>query len=186
MAVSIMVAIYFAMRLLSLQDIAKHDAPIITLDEADGYAFNTGSAVVSASFRNQLIEKVVPKVKSAGSIAKATIIEVVGHTDEVRLNSSKRFDTNLDSSLMPFLNGEKSVVPLPADNVGLGMARAVAVAAVLKQTELADDFVIIPMSAGAFLKADDSAATGKDYVSDAGRRRIEIRLRRRVERTKVR
>ncbi len=186
MAVAVVAAIYFAMRLLSIENVAQHDAPIITLDEADGYTFATGSAFISPEFRRQLDEKVIPKVEDAGLLAGATIIEVVGHTDEVPLKSSKRFGANLDATLMPFLKGVTAVQPIPADNVGLGMARAVAVSSFLRHTKLSQSFVIIPMSAGAFLKPDDSAALGTDFANDAGRRRIEIRLRRRVERTKAR
>lgn len=185
MSIAVVAAVYLAIRVLSLESESQFDAPIITLDETDGYSFSTGSSNISQAFKDQLIEKVVPKIEASGKSSNATIVEVVGHTDEVPINSIKRYKANLDYTLVPILNGSKSRPAIAADNVGLGMARAVAVASILRESKLKNRYIIIPMSAGPFLKPDDSAGLGSDYRNDAARRRIEIRLRRKVERTKA-
>jgi len=59
------------------------------------------------------------------------------------------------------------------------MARAIAVAHVLRESSLRDRFQIIPMSAGAFQRPNDTAAlAGGTALPDRARRRIEIRVRR--------
>lgn len=94
MATAVAAAVYFALQFMSAQDRNNYEAPIITLDEADGYSFATGSASISPEFRKQLLEIVVPKVAKEGRLSNATIVEVVGHTDEVPLRSSKRYGAN--------------------------------------------------------------------------------------------
>ena len=59
------------------------------------------------------------------------VIEVIGHTDEQPLVQRP---SNLDELLMPVLQGKSSVIRLaPADNAGLGLARAVSVIAGLAE-----------------------------------------------------
>lgn len=177
MAIAIAVAFYMAV-LQAKDDRPEIDPPIIVMREADGYYFATGSALLSPEFERRLRSEVIPRLEVTSRAYRATVIEVIGHTDEVPLREERRHGANLDRSLLPFLQdgvGE----PIAADNVGLGMARAIAVAHVLRESSLRDRFQIIPMSAGAFQRPNDTAAlAGGDAVPDQARRRIEIRLRR--------
>jgi flagellar motor protein MotB len=68
-----------------------------------------------------------------------------------------------------------------ADNAGLGMARAVAVARVLRSAPDLSDFQIFPISAGAFERADDTMTLADDPKDDQERRRIVIRVRRKTQ-----
>ena len=122
----------------------------------------------------------MPLVQSIGRDAEAEVVEVIGHTDEVPLNARVRRLANLDETLMPQFSGGVSDAPQAADNVGLGMARAVAVARVLRSAPLLSSFQIMPMSAGAFERADDTMADGTSAKDEQERRRIVIRVRRRV------
>jgi flagellar motor protein MotB len=162
--------------LLARSNAPREDPPIVTLSEADGFFFATGSAELGSSFRKQLIGKVTPQVRVLGERYDASIIEVIGHTDEVPLRARR---SNLDHSLLDAFAGRTGKVPVAADNYGLAMARAVAVAAILRR-ELGRDFTVVPLSAGPFLKPDDTVIEAVSAVSVENRRRIEIRLRRPV------
>ncbi|MEA3036980.1 MAG: hypothetical protein QOH04_2757 [Sphingomonadales bacterium] len=177
MAIAIAAAFYMA-ALRASDHRSRRDPPIIVMREADGYFFPTGSAILSPAFEQRLRNEVIPRLAATGQEYQATVIEVIGHTDEVPLRQARRHETNLDRSLLPFLRdgiGE----PVAADNVGLGMARAIAVAHVLRESPLRKGFEIIPMSAGAFQRPNDTASlSGGTAIPDQARRRIEIRVRR--------
>ena len=103
------------------------------------------------------------------------VIEVIGHTDEQPLVQRS---SNLDELLMPVLQGKSSVIRLtPADNAGLGLARAVSVTQVLLKDERLSRLAILPYSGAQLVNVNDSlvlAGSGGDVKE---RRRIEIRLR---------
>lgn len=180
MAIAIFAAFYMAIQLTRDRRPEK-DPPIILMREADGYSFPTGSALLSPEFGRKLNEEVVPKVQETGTAYRATVIEVIGHTDEVPLKLGRRLEADLDKTLLPLLLTGKGE-PVAADNAGLGMARAVAVAHLLRKSPLGSRFQIIPMSAGPFQRPDDTAAVGGAAVADEARRRIEIRVRRQTVR----
>lgn len=70
------------------------------------------------------------------------VIEVVGHTDEQPLGVRQ---SNLDGNLLSVLKNTTAVSTLvPADNAGLGLARAVSVVSVLRQSPLLTGYKIIP------------------------------------------
>ena len=72
------------------------------------------------------------------------MIEVVGHTDERPIGM--RQYSNLDRDLLSVLNNTAGVASLvPADNAGLGLARAVAVVSVLRQSPLLAGYKLIPI-----------------------------------------
>lgn len=147
--------------------------PIITITEAEGYSFPTGSAALSDSFEEHLKTEVASVLKDNVLKYKANIIEVFGHTDE----QPKSGQSNLDSSLIDAANGSIPINKLQsADNVGLGMARAVAVVQVLDSCPELDGATILPYSAG---QAIDTSGTLSPGISgdNQSRRRIEIRLR---------
>ena len=62
----------------------KHDwPPIITLSEADGHYFDTGSAALSEKFRAALSGPVIDQLlRIIDDYPDVNVIEVIGHTDE--------------------------------------------------------------------------------------------------------
>jgi outer membrane protein OmpA-like peptidoglycan-associated protein len=156
----------------------RHDwPPIITLSEADGHYFDTGIAVLKPDFRKDLsgpiIEQLLAIIRDYPDV---NVIEVIGHTDEQPL---VRRPSNLDELLMPVLRRKSQVKMLePADNAGLGLARAVSVSQVLLQDErLSSRFAILPYSGAQLVNVNDSLVLSGIGGDVKERRRIEIRLR---------
>jgi len=155
----------------------KHDwPPIITLSEADGHYFDTGSAVLSDKFSAALSGPVVDQLlRIIANYPDVNVIEVIGHTDEQPLVQRP---SNLDELLMPVLQRKSSVVRLtPADNAGLGLARAVSVAQVLLNDKRLSRFAILPYSGAQLVNVNDSLVLTSTGASVKERRRIEIRVR---------
>ncbi len=152
--------------------------PLITISDAAFRTFKEGSAEISPEL-SAFLADVVGRLQALRSQYGANVIEVIGHTDEVKLGPNKRV-CNLDENLIDVLNGRKAPTELgPCDNVGLGMARAIAVVVELRRRGLGDDFVLLPLSAGAAIDTDDSLAKGgQPPMPIPARRRIDIRLRR--------
>jgi len=159
----------------------KPDAPppIIMLEETKGYSFASGSAILSEPFEEKLRNDIAIRVEQLAQAYGADIIEIVGHTDEVTLRRADNSASNLDKDLLDYMSGSSQRDLIAQDNVGLGMARAVAVARILKRAGLDNKFEIIPMSAGQLVLPGDYISDGTETRSDAGRRRIEIRVRKR-------
>jgi flagellar motor protein MotB len=152
----------------------KHNwPPIITITEAQGYSFPKGSAFLSDAFREFLTTKVAVTLKENIDRYEANIIEVVGHTDE----QPKTGNSNLDVALIDAANGTRPIHHLTtADNVGLGMARALSIVQVLTLCPELSGVKILPYSAGQAI--DNSGSLSDGGGGDApSRRRIEIRLR---------
>jgi flagellar motor protein MotB len=149
--------------------------PIIELSEADGHYFKTGSAELSPDFRTTLMTKVPELIADRMQQYNVDVIEVVGHTDEQPIAGRL---SNLDQGLVPVLRNGKEIGSLvPADNAGLGLARAVSVVSVLRESKLLQGYKLIPLSAAQLVNTDETL----DLTGTAGdireRRRIEIRLR---------
>jgi flagellar motor protein MotB len=157
---------------------AVETPPIITLAEAEGYYFASGSAILSPEFRELLTTDVIPRVVEASATYGATVVEVVGHTDE----SPIRVDTtsNLDARLLTYLAGDPGESLHAADNAGLGLARAAAVARVVRMHPDAAGLSVIPLSAAQTAEPGDELASAGGPLNEQYRRRIEIRLRRPV------
>ena len=150
--------------------------PIIRMSEADGYFFKSGSAELSPSFQETLLTKTPLEILNYIRKYDVDIIEVVGHTDE-RPIGVRQF-SNLDRDLLPVLKSEAGVVSLvPADNAGLGLARAVAVVSVLRQSPLLAGYKLIPLSGAQLVNTDETLAISPSPGDIQQRRRIEIRLR---------
>lgn len=153
--------------------------PIITLSEAQGYYFPSGSAVLGEDFHARISVQIVPKIVQIGQIYDAEVIEVIGHTDEVPLRTSH---STIDMGLLDFLNRQQVAEPSAADNVGLGMIRAAAVARALRQDPRLADFVILALSAGQTITTQHRISPGfSPPRDDRQRRRIEIRVRRQIK-----
>lgn len=147
--------------------------PIITITEAQGYSFPTGSAAISSNFEDLLRTNIAVALQKNVSDYNANVIEVFGHTDE----QPKSGYSNLDSFLINAINGRIPILKLQsADNVGLGMARAVAVVQVLSSCPELAGVTILPYSAGQAINSLGSLSEGMKG-DDPARRRIEIRLR---------
>jgi flagellar motor protein MotB len=155
----------------------EHDwPPIITLSEAKGYSFAVGSAELSADFTRILSGEIVEQVASIVKDYDVDIVEVIGHTDEQPIS---RRPSNLDSDLVPALWGRGSILALtPADNAGLGMARAVSVAKVLRADDRLKEVTVLPMSAAQLILPGYTLTKGNVSGNADERRRIEIRVRR--------
>jgi len=151
--------------------------PIITLNDTNGQFFKSGSAELNPDFRKTIVEK-EPEILKLMKEFDVDVIEVVGHTDERPVSALGLKQSNLDRDLLPALKNESAIGDLvPGDNAGLGLARAVSVASVLRQNKELSVYKILPLSGGQLIDTDETlaiAGTGGDVPE---RRRIEIRLR---------
>jgi len=153
--------------------------PIIRMSEADGYFFKSGSAELSSTFQEALTTKTPGEILNYIRKYDVDIIEVVGHTDERPIGV--RQYSNLDRDLLPVLKNDAGVVSLvPADNAGLGLARAVAVVSVLRHSPLLAGYKLIPLSGAQLVNTDETLAISGSPGDIQQRRRIEIRLRKSV------
>ncbi|MET4337029.1 MULTISPECIES: hypothetical protein [unclassified Bradyrhizobium] len=152
--------------------------PIITLSEANGNFFKSGSAELSPSFHGKLASSIPEDILKNIKKFDVDVIEVVGHTDEQPLGVRQ---SNLDGNLLSVLKNTTAVSTLvPADNAGLGLARAVSVVSVLRQSPLLTGYKIIPLSGAQLVNTDETLAVLGIPANVPERRRIEIRLRKSV------
>jgi len=152
--------------------------PIINLSEAGGYYFTSGSAALTPAFESKLETSIANQIADNLERYKVDVVEVIGHTDEQRV---ARSTSNLDDASIGVIDGRLPVDALqPADNAGLGLSRAIAVANVLKANANLKDVTVLPMSAAQLVVPGDKLTAGQ--AGDVQeRRRIEIRIRRRAE-----
>lgn len=152
-----------------------HDwPPIINLDDAKKNYFQSGSAELTGTFAQLLDTTITDEIASNLSLYGANIVEVIGHTDEQPVARGK---SNLDDTIINAIDGKLPVSALlPADNAGLGLARAIAVANVLKANPKLKDATILPMSAAQLILPGDTITSGQRGAVES-RRRIEIRVR---------
>ena len=154
--------------------------PIITMSEAGGYYFESGSAELSSSFRDTLLNQTPLRILDYIRKYDVDVIEVVGHTDE-RPVGLRPSSSNLDRDLASVLKNEIGVASLvPSDNAGLGLARAVSVVSVLRQSTLLAPYKLIPLSGAQLVNTDETLALDGKAGDIQQRRRIEIRLRKSV------
>jgi flagellar motor protein MotB len=153
--------------------------PIIRMSEADGYYFKTRSAELSPNFRVALMTETPAEILQYIKKYDVDVIEVVGHTDE-RPIGARQF-SNLDHDLTSVLQNTEDVANLsPADNAGLGLARAVSVVSVLRRSPLLAGYKLIPLSGAQLVNTDETLALEGSPQDILQRRRIEIRLRKSV------
>jgi len=150
--------------------------PIIRMSEADGFFFKSGSAELSPTFHDALVDETPFEILKYIHKYDVDVIEVVGHTDERPIGGHQ--SSNLDRDLLSVLNNTAGVGSLtPADNAGLGLARAVAVVSVLRQSPLLAGYKLIPLSGAQLVNTDETLAITGSSANVQERRRIEIRLR---------
>jgi flagellar motor protein MotB len=157
--------------------------PIIRLSESDGHFFESGRAELTEDFRRALSESVPARVATLIKDFDVDVIEVVGHTDDQPVGIRQ---SNLDRDLSTILKGEGNIASLtPADNAGLGLARAVSVVSVLRKSPQLQNYKIIPLSAAQIVNTDETLALEQNSGDVKERRRIEIRLRKSAGRDTV-
>jgi len=150
--------------------------PIITLSDAAGYSFKSGSAELSEKLRDELVNKIPDVILENIKKYDVDVVEVVGHTDEQPISILRQ--SNLDRDLLSVLNNTTGVASLvPADNAGLGLARAVSVVSLLRQNAALAGYKLIPLSGAQLVNTDETLANLGTAGDDPQRRRIEIRLR---------
>ncbi|WP_348639283.1 MULTISPECIES: hypothetical protein [unclassified Mesorhizobium] len=148
--------------------------PIINLNELEGYNFDPGSAELSDQFRTKLRQKSA-EIAATAKKYQVDIIEVIGHTDEQTMSGDS---SNMDRGLRPVLERKEPIGYLhPADNAGLGLARAISVAKFLEAIPQLEGFTILPMSGGQLILPGDKLTDGNQLGDVKARRRIEIRVR---------
>jgi outer membrane protein OmpA-like peptidoglycan-associated protein len=152
-----------------------HDwPPIINVREAKDCFFETGKAELTPCFEKRL-QETVPELLALAHRYNVSTIEIIGHTDEQKIVPRA---SNLDASLLGVLHQTASVSSLvPADNAGLGLARAAAVVRVLTLDERLSGYTLLPLSGGQLIGVDDKLTKGGGG-DEQERRRIEIRVRR--------
>ncbi len=152
--------------------------PILTLREDRGFRFESGSALLSEQAAGKLHDETVRQLVDLVGRYDVDVIEVIGHTDEQPVGTSHV--SNLDQSLLDVFGGGPVESLSPADNAGLGLARAVSVARLLKTDARLSGIEILPLSAAQLVRPDGRLTAGGGG-NEPDRRRIEIRLRRSVE-----
>lgn len=149
--------------------------PIISLSEAEGFFFASGSAELSPGFRDALSGPVAARIAEILLEYDVDVVEVVGHTDEVPIAPRP---SNLDRLLIGVAAGGGDVSGLiPGDNAGLGLARAVSVARLLGADPRLSGARVLPLTAGQLVGTDENLTLGSPGGAQE-RRRIEIRVRR--------
>jgi outer membrane protein OmpA-like peptidoglycan-associated protein len=166
--------------------------PIITLSEAGGFYFKTGSAELSATFRDALLTTTPDEILRYIKKYDVNVIEVVGHTDEQAFGGRQSLaaagapiaplpparQSNLDRDLAIVLKSGSGIARLtPVDNAGLGLARAVSVVSALRLSPKLSGYKMIPLSGAQLVNTDETLALSGTGGDVAQRRRIEIRLR---------
>ncbi|KSV87364.1 hypothetical protein N181_01825 [Sinorhizobium fredii USDA 205] len=150
--------------------------PIITLSEANNNYFRSGSAELTERFASKLKGPIPIQIADNLKNYDADIIEVIGHTDEQPIS---RPVSNMDEMSTDVVAGKKPISALiPADNSGLGLARAISVANVLRANKALGGVTILPLSAAQLVLPGDTLTRGQAGDVET-RRRIEIRIRRR-------
>ncbi|WP_055047831.1 OmpA family protein [Devosia sp. A16] len=152
--------------------------PIISLD-GNRYRFEIGSAEITSGFQEYLEDEAAVKIAGLLQQYNADVIEIVGHTDEQVIQPNIEKTSNLDLLAIPAVNGVPGIHLTPVDNAGLGLARAIEVARVLRQQPELAGVRMVPLSAGQLIRKGDLLSPGSGQaLNDPDRRRIEIRVRR--------
>jgi flagellar motor protein MotB len=149
--------------------------PFFSLDETRGYYFDSGKATLKPQVQRNLRDIVIPLLVKNVRDYDVDVLEVIGHTDEVPMT----WVSNLDGRLISASSCRFPIAGLrSSDNAGLAMARAVAVAQMLRADPRLKGITVLPLSGAQMIVPVDTAADGTQRSSDQRRRRIEIRLRR--------
>ena len=178
----IVMILLFIITSLYLAKIKEHQQPpLIVLNEASGYSFNSSSASLNSKFKSLLISSIVKKINRFAQEHKCDIVEIYGYTDAEPFGGSireKKFDEKLHNCLIKGCNIDKIEA---SSNLELGMKRAIAVVGFLKPKLITNTSYIKtvrPYSAGQFIDERGEIASMDNRADNKFRRRIEIRLSR--------
>ena len=174
---STLLIVLLAMGLAALTKGLNEKPPLIQLTETESFRFPTAHYALSREFRAALDEKYSEEIKSTIQEFGVNVIEVVGHTDG---QPNPRWATsNLDRRLQAVGPQQEFTGFRSGSNADLGLLRAMAVSrylqALLEQDQL--DVRIRPYSASSLLDPQGNFNPAPT-VSDARRRRIELRFTR--------
>lgn len=159
-----------------IASLKRDKPPIITLDEASGYTFDSGSPSLSFSFEQAIQKEIIPKLNSILQDYDVDMIEVIGHTDGQTVSLRR---SNLDTDLEGVVLESRSIDSLSfGSNVDLGLLRAIAVAKYIKQyaTGRIQNVRYRFYSAAQLIPPDGILRVSRE--ADATRRRIELRFTR--------
>jgi len=163
------------------QDLAesrRDNPPIVILSEQNPeYRFPLGKATPTLAFQHALRERIVPLIDSLSRDCGCDGIEVVGHTDALRVAGNR---SDLDNLAVSFLNSHRPDMLTPGSNMDLGMMRALSVLDILKlaaaEGRLPQVRFFLPYSAGQMILPSRTLPMTDESAIDRSRRRIEIRL----------
>lgn len=157
--------------------------PIITLPEASGYRFKSGSAELSNEFQSRLITEIIPRLQAIADTFGVDVIEVIGHTDG-QVVSMGEISGNLDKGLEEAANASDTNAIselVPQSNADLGLMRALAIVKFIDahahSWAQSKNIELRPYSAAQLILPDGRIAQVA-RTPDSERRRIEIRFTR--------
>lgn len=148
--------------------------PVIKLADTDAYRFDTGSFLLSTTFKETLRENAVPLISRTIHCYGIDTVEIIGHTD----GRPGGMVGNLDYSLGSFSSGSDIQEMVPGSNIDLGLLRAISVKAELEfslSRRITQDVGFRVLSAGSTIGPDGSFLPAKNR-DEGSRRRIEIRF----------
>jgi len=160
----------------------KEQPPLIILDEAKNYSFETGAGEISEHFKKKLQNDIIPYLEKMSVEYDCDVIEVYGYTDGQAYRYRYSNNNNMDKALLSYL--EKTQFPKlsASSNLELGMLRAAAIVYFLKKSQekghLQNIKIIRPYSGGQLILPNGTIALVSDNQPKAQRRRIELRLSR--------
>lgn len=171
-------AAFFLIAIIIQQKEHQENPPIIRLSEKDeSFRFELGSAEVPLRFREAIEKEIIPHLEALSQKCQCDAIEVVGHTDGVRIQQPL---SNLDDKLIKAFSTSEIETLHPGSNIDLGMMRALAIIRVLKESQNSGQLrqveFFFPYSAGQMILPNQHLAEDDLKAPDRVRRRIEIRL----------
>lgn len=187
LALFFLIILLFFSKKSSLNEITKGKndfPPIISINNAQ-FPFDVGQATLTTKLKTHIAKQVVPKIVNNFPAYKINTIEVIGHTDGLRIDYKK--NSNLDEILIQVAQDKnRDIGDLKAgSNVDLGLMRALAVikelqnkeelSQVFKQKGIDEKKVFRAYSA-AQLYLPNRTIAPPDSKANQERRRIEIRF----------
>ncbi len=114
---------------------SKEQPPLITLDEAEGYTFETGLAILSEHFQSDLNNSIIPEIERRSKEYICDIIEVYGYTDGQPYPKRLASQNNMDGDLITGIETTQIDNLKAGSNLELGMLRAVSIVIFLKKSQ---------------------------------------------------
>ncbi len=162
----------------------KEQPPLIILDEAENYTFETGSGKILHHFQDALQTEIIPHIEKMSLEYDCDVVEVYGYTDGQLYKQRDSNWTQMDEILLKYLEQNQSLNLNVTSNLELGMLRAASIVSFLKAYQAQDENhlknikTIRPYSGGQLILPNGKIAYPSDNQPDAQRRRIELRLSR--------